>query len=318
MANIDPPDIVSCLQNFRTDHREPGKCAFVMMRFDDTDLHKKILHAVRRWCEKQGIIGLRADDKRYADDLWPNVRTYMHGCGFGIAVFERLTTNEFNPNVSLEVGYMLALGKPVCLLKDSTLPNLPSDLIGRLYESFNVQRPNSIKPKLDKWINDKAAILGLSSIATLGLIPRYLAIRGLRWSNVNTPEGQSIFAIGSPLNFNLFDGNDEILYFGMFQHENGKEVVFRIVQLLKSIDRVWSHFESVTSKKIPPADVEKWRHLKSITKAEILISPVIDKSKVEAKVKELTGNLVAIPWVIYTEQHLRDYVAKEYDAIGDI
>ena len=104
----------------------------------------------------------------------------MHGCGFGIAVFERLTTDEFNPNVSLEVGYMLALGKPVCVLKDSTLKTLPSDLIGRLYDSFNVQRPNSIKPKLDKWINDKAAMLGLSSIATVGLIPRYLAIRGLR------------------------------------------------------------------------------------------------------------------------------------------
>jgi hypothetical protein len=289
-----------------------------MMRFEDTDLHKKILQVIRKWCEKQGIAALRADDKRYSDDLWPNVRTYIHGCGFGIAVFERLTKDEFNPNVSLEVGYMLALGKPVCLLRDSTLPTLQSDLIGRLYESFNTQRPNTIKPKLDKWINDKAAILGLSSITTFGLIPRYLAIRGLRWSNVNTPEGQSIFAIGSPLNFNLFDGNDEIVYFGMFQHEDGKEIVFRIVQLLKSIDRIWTHFESVTSNTMQPADVARWRHLKSMTKAEILISPAIDKAKVEAKVKELTAKVVAIPWVIYTEQHIREYVAKEYDSIGDI
>lgn len=315
---IDPPDIASCLQNFRTDHRELGKCAFVMMRFDDTDLHKKILQAVRSWCEKQGIVGLRADDKRYADELWPNVRTYMHGCGFGIAVFERLTTDEFNPNVSLEVGYMLALGKPVCVLKDSTLKTLPSDLIGRLYDNFNVQRPNSIKPKLDKWINDKAAMLGLSSIATVGLIPRYLAIRGLRWSNVNTPEGQIIFSIGGSLNFNLIDGEDEVVYFGMFQHEDGKEVVFRIVQLLKNIARLITRFETVTSKTMQPADVARWRHLVSMTKAEILISSAIDKSKVEAKVKELTANLVAIPWEIYTEQHLRDCVSKEYDAIGDI
>jgi hypothetical protein len=318
MTSIDPPDIVSCLQNFRTDYREPGKCAFVMMRFDDTELHKKILQAVRSWCEKQGIIGLRADDKRYADDLWPNVRTYMHGCGFGIAVFERLTTNEFNPNVSLEVGYMLALGKPVCLLKDSTLTTLPSDLIGRLYDSFNVQRPNSIKPKLDKWINDKAAILGLSSIPTVGLIPRYLAIRGLRWSNVNIPEGQFIFSIGSPFNFNLFDGRDEVVYFGIFQHEDGKEVVFRIVQLLKSIARIIAHFETVTSKTMLSAEAERWRHLVSITKAEILISPAIDKSKVEARIKELTAGLSAIPFVIYTEPDLREVVAKEYDAIGDI
>ncbi len=158
MSTIDPPDIALCLQNFRTDHREPGKCAFVMMRFDDTDPHKKILKAIQNWCEKQRIVGLRADDRRYSDDLWPNVRTYMHGCGFEIAVFERLTTDEFNPNVSLEVGYMLALGKPVCLLKDETLRTLPTDLIGRLYEPFKVHKPNTIGPKLDKWI--KGEIIG--------------------------------------------------------------------------------------------------------------------------------------------------------------
>jgi hypothetical protein len=318
MANIDPPDIASYLQNFRTDHRDQGKCAFVMMRFDDTDLHRKILKAIRGWCEKQGIVGLRADDKRYADELWPNVRTYMHGCGFGIAVFERLSTDEFNPNVSLEVGYMIALGKPVCVLKDSTLKTLPSDLIGRLYDNFNVQRPNSVKPKLDKWINDKSAILGLSSIAIVSLIPRYLAIRGLRWSNINTPDAQIIFSFGNPFNFNLVDGNEEVVYLGMFQHEVAKEVVFRIVQLLKTISRVIIQFENITSKTMAPADVEKWRRLISITKAEILISPSIDKSRIETKVKELTDGLTTIPFVIHTELDLREVVAKEYDAIGDI
>lgn len=319
MANIDPPDIVPYLQNFRFDHRDPGKCAFVMMQFGNTDLHKKILDTVRQWCEKQGISGLRADDKRYADDLWPNVRTYMHGCGFGIAIFERLTVDEFNPNVSLEVGYMLALGKPVCLLKDSTLQTLQSDLIGRLYDAFNVQRPISIKPKLDRWIKDKAPLLGSSIIAsTTGLIPRYLTIRGLRWSNINTPEGQYLFSIGSPFNFNLFDGMDEVLYLGMFQHEDGKEVAFRIVHFLKNIAKIRTHFEIVLSKTMLPADVEKWRRLVSITKAEILVSPTIDRSKLEARINELTAGLVAIPWVIYTEQYLRDFVAKEYDAIGQI
>jgi hypothetical protein len=213
---------------------------------------------------------------------------------------------------------MLALGKPVCLLRDSTLQTLQSDLIGRLYESFNTQKPNTIKPKLDKWINDKAAILGLSSIATFGLIPRYLAIRGLRWSNVNSPDGQFIFSIGSPLNFNLFDGRDEVVYFGIFQHEDGKEVVFRIVQLLKSIAQIIAHFETVTSKTMPPADAEKWRRLVSITKAEILISPAIDKSKIETRVKELTAGLTTIPFNIHTELDLREVVAREYDAIGDI
>jgi hypothetical protein len=74
-------------------------------------------------------------------------------CGFGIAVFERLTQDQFNPNVSLEVGYMMALRKPVCLLKDLTLHSLSSDLAGKIYENFDVQRPEETLPlALDNWL----------------------------------------------------------------------------------------------------------------------------------------------------------------------
>ena len=27
-----------------------------------------------------------ARDKEYHEDLYPNIQTYMHGCGFGIAI----------------------------------------------------------------------------------------------------------------------------------------------------------------------------------------------------------------------------------------
>lgn len=317
MSKLDPTDIELYLQDFRTDHRDPGKCAFVMMRFENTNIHKKILQAVRNWCYKKGITALRADDKRYADDLWPNVKTYMHGCGFGIAVFERLTRDEFNPNVSLEVGYMLALGKPVCLLKDSTLNALQSDLIGRLYENFNVQRLNTIAPALDRWHKDKAAQLGRSAISSDSVLSRYLAIRGLRWSNVSTPDGQAMFAIASPMGFNLVDG-DDIVYLGLFQQETGKEVVFRIVHLLKNVARIKNNFETVNSKAMPPEEVARIERILSSTKVEVQISPSVDRIKIEAKIKELTTGLNSIPWFIHTEQDLRAIVAKEYDAIGDI
>lgn len=44
----------------------------------------------------------------------------MHGCEFGVAVFDRITEDDFNPNVTLEVGYMLGMGRNVLLLKDKT------------------------------------------------------------------------------------------------------------------------------------------------------------------------------------------------------
>ena len=74
----------------------------------------------------------------------------------GIAVFERIESDDFNPNVSLEVDYMMATGRPVCLLKDKTLRALPSDLVGRLYKSFDAQDPNDlISTVLRQWVGDK-------------------------------------------------------------------------------------------------------------------------------------------------------------------
>lgn len=79
---------------------------------------------------------------------------------FGIAVIERLEEDAFNPNVSLEVGYMLALGKSVCLLKDSTVRTLQADLIGKLYREFDPQDPRkTIPPQVLAWMDDKGFIV---------------------------------------------------------------------------------------------------------------------------------------------------------------
>ena len=130
-----------------------------MMKYGETPLHGRITHAIRDTCSQHGIHALRADDKRYSDDLLANVRTYMHGCNSGIAVIERLTKEDFNPNVSLEVGYMMAQGKPVCLLKDKTLASLQTDLMGRLYDPFDTQDPEkTILPVLEKWLKDKRLV----------------------------------------------------------------------------------------------------------------------------------------------------------------
>lgn len=78
---------------------------------------------------------------------------------FGLAVFERLEEDDFNPNVSLEVGYMHALKKSVCLLKDRTLKTLQTDLVGKLYKIFDPQDPEATIPdELEKWIRDKDII----------------------------------------------------------------------------------------------------------------------------------------------------------------
>jgi hypothetical protein len=154
-----PVEIQESLARFREDHPTDIKVAFIMMRFGSSQAHERIVAGIKESLAQHGVIGLRADDKQYHDDILWNIVTYIYGCGFGVAVFERLLTDDFNPNVSLEVGYMMALRKQVCLLKDQTLPKLQTDLVGRLYRPFDTQDPvNSIVPQLEAWIKDKGIV----------------------------------------------------------------------------------------------------------------------------------------------------------------
>lgn len=156
---LHPVEITESLARLRADHPHADRTAFIMMRFARSRLHQEIVTAIRAALAQVGIAALRADDKEYHDDLFVNVATYMHGCSFGVAVFERLEVEDFNPNVSLEVGYMQALRKPVCLLKDKTLETLHADLMGKLYRSFDPQSPGAtIPPELNRWLNDKGLV----------------------------------------------------------------------------------------------------------------------------------------------------------------
>jgi hypothetical protein len=150
------PEIASGLEKFRVDFPAGNKTAFIIMQFSETKLHKEIVGCIKDTLGKHNIIALRADDKQYMDDLFPNVKVYMHACDFGIAVFDRITEDDFNPNVSLEVGYMLGMGKNVLLLKDKTLKSLPTDLTGKLYKQFNtLEIINSLPDQIEKWLSDK-------------------------------------------------------------------------------------------------------------------------------------------------------------------
>lgn len=159
-VTLDSPiDITESLARFNKDHPDPQKVAFIMMRFSDTKAHQGILNVIKNTLKTYGIEGVRSDDKEYHEDLLPNVKTYLHGCGFGIAVFERIETESFNPNVSLEVGYMLAFGKQVCYLKDKTLQTLHADIIGKLYKEFDPHDPEGTIPsQVTKWLEDKEII----------------------------------------------------------------------------------------------------------------------------------------------------------------
>ncbi|MGB2728268.1 MAG: hypothetical protein WBD09_07300 [Halobacteriota archaeon] len=157
---LEPPiEIQENLARFKRDYPDPTKVAFIMMQFGKTKAHDEIVNAIRSVLDSHGIRGVKANDKEYHGDLYYNIMTYLYGCGFGIAVFERIETEKFNPNVSFEVGYMFALKKHVCLLKDKTLETLHTDLVGKLYKIFDPQDPGKTIPgEISQWLSDKGIV----------------------------------------------------------------------------------------------------------------------------------------------------------------
>lgn len=154
--SLSYPEIATGLEMFRKDFPSGTKTAFIIMQFGKSEAFNKISDVIKEFLKQHNVIGLRADDKEYMEDLFPNVKVYMHSCDFGIAVFDRISNNDFNPNVSLEVGYLMGLGRNVLLLKDETLTSLQSDLTGKLYKSFDTRNPITTIPiQLERWLRDK-------------------------------------------------------------------------------------------------------------------------------------------------------------------
>ncbi|EXJ14963.1 TIR domain-containing protein [Imhoffiella purpurea] len=153
---VSMPEIASGLEKFRADYPIGQKTAFIIMQFGSSKPHQAIVTCIKNTLKTHGITALRADDKEYMDDLFPNIKTYMHACDFGVAVYDRITEDDFNPNVSLEVGYMLGMGKNVLLLKDKTLKSLQTDLTGKLYKAFDTNDIENTMPQhIEKWLSDR-------------------------------------------------------------------------------------------------------------------------------------------------------------------
>lgn len=146
-----PPEIIASLAAFRQRFSNPDKCIFIMMQFGASQPIKALAETVKAALAKNGYLGLRADDHKFADLLWINIQTYMHACRAGIALFERVENNNHNANIALEAGYMVALRKRVGFLKDRT-KELQSDLTGHIWHSFDVNVPASIEPAVEEWL----------------------------------------------------------------------------------------------------------------------------------------------------------------------
>lgn len=122
----------------RPEFRVPESNLFLMTRFRDTDQHKAVSSAVEEAVAAFGLKFVRADNPNLRETkLWDKVQQCMEACRYGVAIFESIDETDFNPNVSLELGYMMGLGRQLLLLKERRVKKLFTDLVGFVYGEFD-------------------------------------------------------------------------------------------------------------------------------------------------------------------------------------
>jgi hypothetical protein len=138
------------------------KNVFVMMRFGKESIYREIEQTIRSTLHDAGLHPLLARPHTYDPLLWNNIVVCMQNSRYGIAVFENIAGEPtHNPNVALELGYMLAADRTCCILKEEGF-TLQADILGRIwttFDKFHVRK--SIKRALEDWIENQVDPIAL-------------------------------------------------------------------------------------------------------------------------------------------------------------
>jgi hypothetical protein len=157
---LAPPDLILSLQSFLKEHPFETNI-FGMTRFADADgTNKKsdpinpALEIARNVCSLHGLQFHLASDRAMIDDLWKNVAAHMWASRYGIAFFENSRDEGLNYNLNIEVGSMLITGRRCALLKDKSVPKMPTDLVGQIYKDIDLKKPETVSNALHLWLRD--------------------------------------------------------------------------------------------------------------------------------------------------------------------
>jgi hypothetical protein len=157
--SMAPPGLIVQLTSFLAAHPFERN-VFGMTRFPDEsdksipDPVAPALEIAREVCELHGLEFHLASDRAIDDDLWTNIAAHMWGSRYGIAFFENRRGKGVNYNLTIEVGSMLMAGRRCALLKDRTIPKLPTDLVGRIYKPIDLDEVPTVSAALHTWARD--------------------------------------------------------------------------------------------------------------------------------------------------------------------
>ena len=132
---------------------------FVMMRPSYLRAFKEIETTIRKVLDFYGLKARFSKDRNYNDDIWKNTETCMHGSRYGIVVFEEIDDLEYDPNISLQLGYMCSHGKECLLLKEKGMKKLHTDILGDIHKEFDLSMiRETVTTSIEEWLEHDLGI----------------------------------------------------------------------------------------------------------------------------------------------------------------
>jgi hypothetical protein len=125
------------------------------------DRFASLISELRDAVAKHGLVLQVASDRIAEDTLWSNVVTHMWASKYAIVLMDSLDGAP-NPNVLIEIGGMLMTGRRCAILRDKSVPRMPTDLVGHIYKPTDLDDHVASIRLVHQWIRDD---LGLGACA---------------------------------------------------------------------------------------------------------------------------------------------------------
>ncbi len=100
-----------------------------------------VIDTVRAAVTVAGFTPHLASDKQYHPELFRNIELYLLGCSKAIAIVESKHTQELNPNVTMEWGWLRCTDRKVLYLVEKDFDRKRADIEGLIKEEFVWDNP---------------------------------------------------------------------------------------------------------------------------------------------------------------------------------
>ena len=128
---------------------------FLMMKFRSKN--EDVFEFIASSLQQRGFECVRADQPEWniTADVY-NPVAVLHCCKYGIALFDEAEElNSFSPNVAYELGMMHLQRKRCLILRHTSLPPMPFDLIKDLHKPYT--KDLELRRLVERWLNEIAS-----------------------------------------------------------------------------------------------------------------------------------------------------------------